>query len=99
MMEGHGPEPGEGPVAWFDRLTIAVAKKGLKKYGSRTLANVAAMSLILKGMPAHALWPVLGIPLVLSFVCLLAPTLFYAAMLAGIWLDKMPGSPQPPQKH
>jgi hypothetical protein len=40
------------------------------------------------GMPNHFLWRVLGIPLIVAFVCLFAAFGFYAAHAIGEILDR-----------
>jgi hypothetical protein len=67
--------------------TARYTRRKLKRYGLLTLGNIAAFAMILKGMPAHGLAPLLGIPLVISFPCCFAPTLYYGAMLVGEKLD------------
>jgi hypothetical protein len=76
------------PLEWARTETAAHLKRRLKRYGLLTLGNTAAGALILKGMPGHALAPVLGIPLAISFACFFAPTLYFGGMLFGEWLDK-----------
>jgi hypothetical protein len=88
MEESQRDHPREDPVAWARAETAAFTKRKLRRYGLLTLGNMAVMALILKGMPAHALAPVIGIPLAISFACFFAPTLYHGAMLIGEWLDK-----------
>ncbi len=88
MVRSEENQPLRDPVAWARAETAAFTKRKLKRYGLLSLGNVAAIALILKGMPAHALAPVAGIPLAISFACFFTPTLYYGAMLAGEWLDK-----------
>ena len=76
------------PVAGARADTLAFTKRKIKRYGLLTLGNTVAVAFILKGMPGHSLWPVLGIPLILCFACFFTPTLYYTAMLMGEWLDK-----------
>lgn len=76
------------PVAWARMQTVSFTKRKLKRYGLLTLGNTAAIGLILKGMPAHALASAVGLPLAVSFACFLAPTLYYGSILIGEWLDK-----------
>jgi uncharacterized membrane protein YhdT len=78
----------EDPVARATAKTTTLAKRKLKRYGLLTLVNIVAFVFISYGMPGHALWPMLAIPLFVSFACFFAPTLFYGAMLVGEWLDK-----------
>jgi len=88
MARGKRDSRSEDPVAWARAETVALAKRKLKRYGLLTLGNVAAVVFISYGMPGYALWPVLSIPLFISFFCFFTPTLFYGAMLVGEWLDK-----------
>jgi hypothetical protein len=68
--------------------TARVTRKKLKTYGLLTLVNVAAVVLILKGMPGHFLWPMLGVPLLISFGCVFTPMLYYSGIAIGEWLEK-----------
>ena len=88
MAQSPKSDPSENPVAWARAETAAFTKRKLKRYGIPALANAVGVGLLLKGMPAHSLWPILGIPLVISFACLFTPTLYFGAMLVGEWLDK-----------
>jgi hypothetical protein len=76
------------PVAWARAETVALTKRKLKRYGLLTIGNVAAIALILKGMPGHALASAVGIPLAISFAFFFAPTLYYGSILIGEWVDK-----------
>lgn len=88
MKDCQHDRPHEDPVARARAETAAFTKRKLRRYGLLTLGNVAAIALILKGMPAHAIAPVVGVPLAISFACFLVPTLYYGAMLIGEWVDK-----------
>jgi hypothetical protein len=88
MDQDHDGAPHQDPLAWARAETIAFTKRKLKRYGLLALANAIAVALILKGMPGYSLWPVLGIPLIISFACLFTPTLYFAAMLVGELLDR-----------
>ena len=87
MSEDLSDHQHEDPVAWARAETATYTRRQLKRYGLLTLANIAAFAMILKGMPAHGLAPLLGIPLAMSFACFFAPTLYYGAMLVGEKLD------------
>jgi hypothetical protein len=87
VQSRHDYSP-EDPVASAWAKTAAFTKRKLQRYGLLTLGNVAALALILKGMPGHVLWPMLGIPLVISFAGFFTPTIYYGAMLISGWLDK-----------
>jgi hypothetical protein len=71
------------PVAWARAETIAFSKRKAKRYALFLFINVIAIVLISKGMPAHALWPIAGLPLLISFGCLFAATGFYTVALLG----------------
>jgi hypothetical protein len=78
----------EDAVAWARTETVVFTRRKLKRYGLLSLLNAAAIVLILKGMPAHSWAPVLGLPFVISFVCVFTPVLYYGAMLIAEWFDK-----------
>ncbi len=78
----------EDTIGWARAETIQFSKRKAKRYGLLTLVNVAAIVLISKGMPAHSLWRILGLPLLISFGCLFSATGFYSVALLGEWLDK-----------
>ena len=63
------------------------AKRKTKRYGALTLINVGAIVVIAKGMPAHFLWPILSLPLLLCFGCLFTATGFHSVALFGAWVD------------
>jgi hypothetical protein len=47
----------------IDRTSVAMlafAKKKLRLWGTLFFANLIAFAFLLKGMPAHALWPTIG---------------------------------------
>jgi len=88
MEESQHDNRHDDPVAWARAETAAFTKRKLRRYGLLTAGNVIAMALILKGMPAHGLAPMIGLPLTISFACFFVPTLYYGAMLVGEWLDK-----------
>lgn len=71
------------PVAWARAETIAFSKRKARRYGLLTLLNFILFVLMLKGMPAHRLWPVLGPMFGISLVCLTAVTGFYIIALIG----------------
>ena len=70
----------EDPVPWARAEAAAFTKRKLKRDGQLAFGNAVAVALILKGMPGHSLWPVLGIPLIISFACFFTPTLYFAAI-------------------
>jgi len=78
----------EDPVAWARAQTAAFTRRRLKRYGILALASATGVGLMLKGMPGHSLWPILGVPLVIVFACFFTPTLYFGAMLVGEWIDK-----------
>lgn len=51
---------------------VLMVKKRAKLYGWLTLGNFVTFALMLRGMPMHALWPVLGPVLGISLVCVSA---------------------------
>ena len=59
---------------------FALVKKRAKFYGWLALANLAAFALVLKGMPMHVLWPILGPVLGISLVCISATAGRYFVM-------------------
>lgn len=59
---------------------FAFVKKKAKFYGWLTLANLVAFALVLKGMPMHGLWPILGPVLGISLVCISATAGRYLLM-------------------
>ena len=77
----------DDPVAWARAETIRFAKRKAKRYGILLLVNVVAIIVIAKGMPAHSLWPILGLPLLLCFGCLFAAAGFHSVALFGAWAD------------
>ena len=77
----------DDPYAQIRAETIARAKRKAKFYGILMFFSLVAVALMLKGMPAHALWPYLGTILGISLVYLLAVSGFYATALLFDWLD------------
>ena len=59
---------------------FARVKKKAKLYGCLALVNLVAFSLVLKGMPLHALWPKLGPALGISLACVSATAGHYFVM-------------------
>lgn len=71
------------PVAWARAETIAFSKRKAKWYGLLALLNLILFVLLLKDIPAHALWPVFGPIFGVSLVCLTAVAGFYVVALIG----------------
>ena len=88
MAKDSHDHPDGDPVAWARAETVSFTKRRFKRYGLLTLGNVAAIALILKGMPAHAFASAAGIPLAVSFACFFTPTLYYGSILIREWLDE-----------
>jgi hypothetical protein len=75
------------PVGWAREETVRFSKQKARRYGSWTMANLVAFALLLKGMPGHSLWPILGPLLGITLVCLTAITGFYLIAILGEWVD------------
>jgi hypothetical protein len=82
-MGQQNPINGDDPVAWARAETIAYAKRKTKFYGILAIADLLVFVLVLKGMPAHPLWPYLGPISGIAFVCLIAVAGFHAIALFG----------------
>lgn len=80
-------DPQPDAVAWAHAQTIAFSKRKLRIYGLLILTNLITFVLLLRGMPAHALWPYLGPLLGISLVCPTAVTMFYGVALLGEKID------------
>ena len=91
MANGEQNRRSDDPAARARAQTVTLAKRRLKRYGLLTLWNIAAFIFISHGMPGYALWPILSIPLCVSFLCLLFPTLSYGGILVAEWLDMKSG--------
>jgi energy-coupling factor transporter transmembrane protein EcfT len=57
-----------------DHLTT---RAGLKRYGLLSALVAAAVVFVSAGMPGHFLWRWVGVPLIIIFVLVFAPFLFY----------------------
>ena len=88
MVQPNHERGDRDPVAWAREETRTFTGKKLKRCGLLSLAAAVAVALLLKGMPGHFLWPVLGVPLIIAFACVFAPTLYYGAIAVGEWIDK-----------
>ena len=75
------------PVAWARAGAIALSKRKARFYGSIALINLVAFALVLKGMPAHALWPYFGPVLGILLVLVSAVAGFYSAVLLTDGMD------------
>lgn len=82
-MGQQNPIDHDDPVAWARAETIAYARRKTKFYGILALADLFIFVLVLKRMPAHALWPYLGPISGIALVCLIAVTGFHAIALFG----------------
>ncbi len=66
---------------------IANFRRHLRRLGTLTLLNAGAVALLLKGMPGHYLWPILGKPLLICCGLLFVVSVYLAATLIAIHLD------------
>lgn len=72
-------------IPWGGLARRRLRSRNQRRNGSGLLLllNIIAIVLISKGMPGHALWPVVGLPLSISIDCLFAATAFYTIALIG----------------
>lgn len=75
----------EGRLARNNATATNFFVRKFKQYGSLFLAAVFVLSLILKGMPLHSLWPLLGAITVITAALLFAKTVQYGGILVGTW--------------
>ena len=88
-METEGQqEPPDDFVSWARAEALRFTRQKLKRWSMLFLGSVSLMILISDGMPGHMLWRILRIPIGIACACTFAPTLYYAAMLIGEWIDK-----------
>ena len=73
-------------VAWARAETIAFTRKKTKFYGTVWIINLIAFSLLLNGMPAHNLAPILGLPLGILLALSSAVALYYASWFLEEWV-------------
>lgn len=88
MVQPNHERGDRDPVEWAREETFTFTRRKLKRYGLLSLIAAVAVALLLKGMPGHFLWPVLGVPLIIAFACVFTPTLYYGAMAIGEWIDR-----------
>ena len=73
---------------------LLLVKRKARIYGRLALVNLAAFVLVLKGMPMHALWPVLGPAFGISLVCISATAGRYFVMQLSDSLNSQSTKPR-----
>ena len=75
----------EGP-AWIKAERL-VTRRGIKRYGLLSAASASGVVFVAAGMPGHFLWRWIGVPLIIIFVCVFAPFLFYGGRFLWEWIE------------